>query len=356
MPETGAYSESPFKFLEAYRKEDAGSFFGRESEVRELFERIYLGSIILLYGGSGTGKSSLIRCGLANQFEDTDWLPIYVRRNGHMLTALNKALRRHALSEMSMELSLEDKIRSLYLDYFQPIYLIFDQFEEIFIQGDTEEQEAFFHAMAHLLRTSDRCKIIISMREEYLAHLSDFEMVIPNLFANRQRLEPMSRMQLRRVIEGNTALNDIELEDGVNTADLIIDQLRNEKGEVELPYLQIYLDRLYQQAVRQKKDNGGYLVFTTEGVRQARGLKDVLSDFLTEQISALENELEQEGLRQKGLPLAVLFSLVTGERTRKSEAVDHIRRDMQRRMKVDPIYVDYCVQRLITMRILTFKE
>lgn len=356
MPEAGAYPASPFKFLDAYRKEDAKAFFGRESEVRELFERIYLSNIILLYGASGTGKSSLIRCGLANQFEDTDWLPIFVRRNGQMLSALHKALQRKALTDMGPELGLEDKIRSLYLDYFQPIYLIFDQFEEIFIQGDHAEQEAFFQAMARLLRTSDRCKIIISMREEYLAHMSDFEMVIPNLFANRQRLEPMSRMQLRRVIQGNTGLFGIDLQEGVQTADLIIDQLRNERGEVELPYLQIYLDRLYQQAIKRKEQGNGELVFTSEGVRQARGLKDVLSDFLTEQMGALEEELEAEGLRQKGLPLAVLFSLVTGERTRKAERVATIRNDMAHRLKVDPIYVDYCIQRLISMRILTFKE
>ena len=107
MPANGATAQSPFKFLEAYQKEDAQAFFGRDREVRELFERIYLSNIILLYGASGTGKSSLIRCGLANQFEESDWLPIFVRRNGNILASLHRALDRRALSTMEPGLDLE---------------------------------------------------------------------------------------------------------------------------------------------------------------------------------------------------------------------------------------------------------
>ncbi len=356
MPASSAAAPSPFKFLDAYQKEDAKAFFGRDREVRELFERIYLSNIILLYGASGTGKSSLIRCGLANQFGENDWLPIFVRRDGRMLSSLHRALERRALSPMPPGLSLEEKIHNLYLDYFLPIYLVFDQFEELFIQGDEHEQGAFFDALSHLLGTIDRCTILISMREEYLAHLSDFEMVIPNLFANRQRLEPMSLPQLRDVIRGNARLFGIDLEADVQTADLIIEQLRNKKGEVELPYLQIYLDRLYQRAKKRQTETGAPLRFDSAIIRQTRQLEDVLSDFLSEQIEALEADLQSEGLDKKGLPLAVLFALVTSDRTRKSNTVSQVREEISKRFQVDTMYVDYCLQQLLQKRILTFKE
>ena len=71
--------KSPFKFLDAYTKDDKDIFFGRENETVELYQKIFGGKILILYGISGTGKTSIINCGLANKFEDSDWLPISIR-------------------------------------------------------------------------------------------------------------------------------------------------------------------------------------------------------------------------------------------------------------------------------------
>lgn len=60
--------KSPFKFLDAYTKEDTEIFFGREKEVEELYQKIFNGRILVVYGSSGTGKTSLIQCGLAAKF------------------------------------------------------------------------------------------------------------------------------------------------------------------------------------------------------------------------------------------------------------------------------------------------
>ena len=68
--------KSPFKFLDSYTKDDRAIFFGRDREIEELYHRVFESKIMLVYGVSGTGKSSLIHCGLANKFQDTDWLPL----------------------------------------------------------------------------------------------------------------------------------------------------------------------------------------------------------------------------------------------------------------------------------------
>ena len=65
-------SNSPFKFLDSYTKEDNDIFFGREKEVEDIYTKIFQSKILLVHGASGTGKSSLISCGLANKFQDTD--------------------------------------------------------------------------------------------------------------------------------------------------------------------------------------------------------------------------------------------------------------------------------------------
>jgi hypothetical protein len=89
-------SQSPFKFLDAYQKEDADRFFGRERETAQLYNAVHASNLVLLYGASGTGKTSIINCGLGNKFVDSDWLPLYVRRG----TDLNRSLDRELAGAM----------------------------------------------------------------------------------------------------------------------------------------------------------------------------------------------------------------------------------------------------------------
>src|SRR3954447_6876654 len=82
----------PFKFLDAYSKEDTDIFFGRDEEIEVLYEMIFQTSILLIYGASGTGKTSLIQCGLASRFQSHDWLALTIRRGSNINAAFEKAL------------------------------------------------------------------------------------------------------------------------------------------------------------------------------------------------------------------------------------------------------------------------
>src|SRR4028118_1989281 len=82
----------PFKFLDAYSKEDTGIFFGRDEEINALYEMVFQSPILLIYGASGTGKTSLIQCGLASKFQSHDWLALTIRRGSNINTALEKVL------------------------------------------------------------------------------------------------------------------------------------------------------------------------------------------------------------------------------------------------------------------------
>jgi AAA+ ATPase superfamily predicted ATPase len=85
--------KSPFKFLDSYTKEDRKLFFGRNKEIEELYQRVFEANILLVYGVSGTGKSSLIHCGLANKFNETDWLPLVIRRSLNIIESLALSLK-----------------------------------------------------------------------------------------------------------------------------------------------------------------------------------------------------------------------------------------------------------------------
>jgi GTPase SAR1 family protein len=345
-------AQSPFKFLDAYGKDDKAIFFGRRQETLELYDRIFETNLVLLYGASGTGKTSLINCGLGNEFEASDWHPIFIRREENLMTSFKEKLKEHAIKKQPEDISLPHFIQSLYLDYFKPIYLIFDQFEELFILGDKEEQKAFFEAIYEILNAHISCKILISMREEYIAYISDFERIVPTLFDNRLRVEKMNTRKLEEVIEGTSTEFNIQLSNTENhkISALILEKLKNKNNEIELVNLQVYLDRLYR--LDQEREPGSVIIFDEELINTTGNLDDVMAYFLDEQLDSLEKELEQKfETKTTNIPLKILFELVTDNGTKQTVDIQCISRDLKNNDISAPI-VEYCVKRFREMRIL----
>ena len=336
----------PFKFLDAYTKEDADIFFGREAEIEELYTRVFYSDLLLVYGHSGTGKTSLIQCGLANRFEDSDWLPISIRYGEGILQSLNREIEKFAITPVrSQETALrsaaslttneetalrsaaslttngetalrsaaslttndlEKKLHSLYLDYFKPIYLIFDQFEELFIFGTDDEREDLAQEIAALMEASFEIKVIFIIREEYLAELTALESHLPDLFTNRFRIERMGPTGAVSAIESPCKVCGIGIEEGV--ADRILERLGTEKvGRVELTYLQVLLDKLYKNAI---ETNPEAPILTSQELEALGTIGDILGEFLDEQLAAMSEA-------EASLGEAVLKTLITPDGTKK---------------------------------------
>ncbi|NJN77349.1 MAG: ATP-binding protein [Saprospiraceae bacterium] len=343
--------KSPFKFLDAYSKEDKDVFFGRNVETEELYDRVFETNLILLYGALGTGKTSLINCGLANKFENTDWLPIFIRRNDNIVTSLYSSLSKHALTKVDKETSVQERIKSLYLDHFKPIYLIFDQFEELFLLGESKEQIAFFETLRGLMDEGLQCKILLSMREEYIAYLSEFELLIPSLFDNRQRIEKMGVLQIQEVIKGTSSAFGIEVKDFKAVIEKVIFKLKDPKAGIELSSLQVYLDRMYRKAVENRKPNLP-ITFSPELIEETGMFENVLELFLREQLMDIEAELKKQGSTVEDIPKTILFSLVTDEGGKKTVETDNLYEQLYKRKKITPKEIDYCIKRFQELRVL----
>lgn len=288
---------SPFKFLDAYEKKDRDIFFGRENEIELLYDTTFKTKLMLVYGQSGTGKTSLIQCGLANRFRATDWFEIYIRRRSNINSSLRKEIRKKADTPIEEGSTIVEAIQSLYLDFLRPVYLIFDQFEELITIGSKKEQQEFFNTVSELLKSSVSCKIIIVMREEYIAWLYDFEQVVPELFDNRIRIEPMHTPKVEEVIRGSAEKFEIKLVYADKTVKGIIENNKDKKGEIQLPYLQVYLDRLYRDATERVYTEGKKSVkkaavkFTLDLVKKIGKMSDVMAVFLDEQITQIQRNL-----------------------------------------------------------------
>lgn len=144
--------------------------------------------------------------------------------------------------------SVAESLQDIYAYYLRPAYLIFDQLEELFVFGQVAEQERFAESIHQILESTAPCRIILVIREEYLAQLYGFEKVIPTLFDRRLRVEAMSAAKVKTVLEGSFQQFNICPEAPADTIyTQIIDSISGGKSGIQLPYLQVYLDMLYRE-------------------------------------------------------------------------------------------------------------
>lgn len=344
--------KSPYKFLDSYSKEDRDIFFGRDKEIGELHSRVFESRIIIVYGTSGSGKSSLIYCGLANRFNDSDWLPVTIRRGSNINQSFVDSLERIGLTKISGESkkSAVNKanntvklIRSVYLDHFKPVYLIFDQFEELFIFGNNKEKDELIETIRKVIDSQLQCRFIFSIREEYLAGLTEFEKIIPSFLDNRIRIEKMTRQNATRVIEGPCHLNNISVEPGFS--ELLLEKLNPDNPEIELTYLQVYLDKVYRIASSEGKD---VKILSIDLLGKAGEVKDLLGSFLEEQITQLDDP-------ESGMIVLKSFVSVKGTKHQITEE-EVIEYSKTLGKKTDAEMVKSLIQKFIRLRILRDKD
>ncbi|MFK7921621.1 MAG: AAA family ATPase [Bacteroidia bacterium] len=346
--------ENPFKFLDSYDKEDKDRFFGRKKETTQLLNAVHASNLVLLYGASGTGKTSLINCGLGNQFKKSDWLPIFIRRGSDLNRSVHRELDKQLPENARGDLAIRHKVKELYLNTYRPIYLIFDQFEELYIMGDKAEQDLFHRSIAELLQSGLKCKVLISIREEYIAYLSEFEKVIPSLFDNRLRIEKMNDRNLSRVVVGTCRYGGINLVEPRKIVPQILDNLRSKREGIDLTNLQVYLDRLFRTDIeRQGQSNPDQITFDEPLIASVGKMENVLSEFLDEQMTIVEDGLKSRGVEKpEGMPLEVLFTLVTEDGTKRNMDLATIQKDLPRHRQLTQENLDFVMSEFHRIKLL----
>jgi hypothetical protein len=304
--------------LDSFEKNERNTFFEREDEIRIIYNYIHESNIVLVNGPLGTGKSSIIKCGLANCFEKTDWLEIFVRRYDDINISLRKEINLKNKKDFPLDSDILDCLRSLYLDFFKPIYLIFDQFEEIFIFGSTEEQETFFNELRRLLDARDiPCKVIFIMRERYIAQLQKYESIVPEIFDKRVLIERMTDNDIKNVIKKSCEHFEIETDDA--TVEAIVRNLKIDENLIELPHLQIYLDRLWHKAPGPPKS------FRIGLLSEIGNIQNVLKQFLEERI---ENTISEVSAEYRSVNYNtvrdVLYCFVSDEGTKRPQKIEDV--------------------------------
>ena len=350
----------PFKYLDAYTREDKDFYFGRDEEVKQLYEMTFQSDLLLVYGASGTGKTSLIQCGLANCFESHDWLSLTVRRGTNINASLEKALKDKIGDEteffeedLENETELAKQIKTLRLKYFKPIYLIFDQFEELYILGSKAEQTEFYKTIKQLLALNQPVKIIITIREEYYGHLYDFEKIVPDIYRKKLRIEPMTSGKVGEILHGinNPEKSLVTLQKGEEEIliQTIFDKLHEEnKIGIDLPYLQVLLDKLYLSQTNDEQHK-------TETALSISALNEIgtIGDILFGLLDGLVSQLETDKNIAPEKSWKMLSHFVTEDGTKEPLSANDLQKQMP---EIDKDTLSEILHFFVSKRILRLDE
>ncbi|MBK8558320.1 MAG: toll/interleukin-1 receptor domain-containing protein [Lewinellaceae bacterium] len=288
----------PFKGLPRFTMEDARIFFGRNQEIRDLYELLQnpYKRLILFYGQSGTGKSSLLSAGVLPRLL-TDWMvDVKSRRSDGNLESIVACFRQRINTEKPE----------------QPL-LIIDQVEEIFIDRDSlnaNEQTALADALNQMLADFPNLRIILSFREEYLARIRELLKVNPSYFDFY--FLPMKEEALLEAITGVSSDPKLSayyqhLSFEKNLPKSIASDLLNSEDEVCTPLLQVLLRNLWDKSVPEN----GKIYITKQFYNQQK--KSSLKDFFDQQMLELSERYPRE--IKNGLVLDVLHLFITTDGT-----------------------------------------
>ncbi len=318
-----SHDSSPFKFLDSYQQDDREVFFGRKKETQDLYKALSGVKVLLVYGPSGSGKTSLIECGLRNQFSDADWYAITIRRgsdiNASVYSGINEALNTKLGLDTITKLPIDPQIEfgqaveKLFNEKYQPIYLLFDQFEELLISGELEEKRKFFSNLNKLIRNKVPCRILLIMREEFIGHLSEFESLCPSIFQHRFRVEKMGRNNVADVIQQMLTAPKYQsfftVLEPAQLTEKILSKLPDERKEIELAHVQVFLGELWDRAKANQKSDG-LPVLSAALIKADDDLESILQSFLKKQIKELEVSFGEK------VPLEVLATMITDRSTK----------------------------------------
>jgi WD40 repeat protein len=247
---------NPYAGPRPFRPEE--KLFGRDREVKRVFELLVSDRIVLIYSPSGAGKSSLIRAGLKARLEKDgfDVLPIvrvkWETDGGQACS--EKDYNRYVLSTLqSLGETCEAAFSgaaprgerlAAYLkkrDDDRPEshlckVLVFDQFEEILTAhpNDHQVKEEFFEEVSYALQDR-RYYAIFSIREDFLAALDPYRAKLPNGARTTFRLNLLTREAALQAIHGPARAQQVAFAPGEGAEPGVAEQLVTNLSRVRLP-------------------------------------------------------------------------------------------------------------------------
>lgn len=274
---------NPFPGLRPFGIEESHLFFGREGQSDEVLVKLSENKFVAILGASGSGKSSLMYCGLIPTLyggfmtgAGSNWRIVVTRPGGgpidNMAEALlikdreyanlgdeDKLIRKTIISTVlrSSSLGLVEVVRQLKGDDHENVLILVDQFEELFryqklesATSDLDESSAFVNLLLEAVHQYDEpIYIALTMRSDFIGECAKFPDLTQMINDSHYLIPQMTRDQKRTAIEGPVAVG------GGKIAPRLTQQLLNDVGDNpdQLPILQHALMRTWAYWTENRK-------------------------------------------------------------------------------------------------------
>ncbi|CAB3761429.1 hypothetical protein [Paraburkholderia humisilvae] len=299
---------SPYKLLEYFVEADAPVFGGRDQEIFDITARLASRGVLVLYGPSGIGKTSLIWAGVFPSARKLDWECVYLRTLTDPVADLSSALTEQlGLDARQGETPLQLADRLAARNSTRPLLIALDQFEEFFIrfQNDAALKEAFVETIGLIVSRNDiDCRILFSLREDYLAKLDEFSAKLPQLLENRYRINALTAFGARQAITLPLLAQRIPFD-----ARLVSDLLTHLAAfDFDPAILQIMCSELVRVALERSPES---LTLRSDDLLKLGGIEGMFGTYL-------DKAVDEVGTDMALVMRLVLDVLISKERTKRA--------------------------------------
>jgi len=273
-------SANPFLALRPFTRADAGSFFGRDTDLVLIQSRLFSSRCTLLFAASGVGKSSFLDAKLGPAVEShwqivthRSWAtepPLAALRASIAATSAAAGEGSDLVKQVERLVTADAESRGC--------LVVLDQFEEVFQHWrDSKALDTFASEVSRLVHEPGlEARVLVSMREEFLGELSLFDNLIPDMFNSCYRLKNATQAEAEEIITRTAQLRGAECGDGLEPLldDLVtassrfgtargIDRVatgeESPHSRIPMPFLQIVCYRLWQQQMMPPHSHARFL-------------------------------------------------------------------------------------------------
>ena len=284
----------PYRFLDYFDVQDSGFFFGRSEEISELIDLVRCQPLVVLFGRTGIGKTSLIKAGVMARLlgldkedkgdDDESWLPAYARCEDDPTASIRLTVTEAAAEagyQLPSELSsapLGELLSQTAGITGHRVVVFLDQFEEFFVKlGQKMREEFVSQVQEHLEADPSHAHLVLSVREDFVGELYELHDRLPEIMHHMYRLRKLRQEQARNAILKPAVNFGIQVERDL--VDRIVEDLS--RDGVAPAQLQIVCHRLYTALPQ------GSHTITQYTYQRLGGAEKILADYLDDALSQL---------------------------------------------------------------------